>query len=570
MDFDEGLEDVNGGEGIDSEKILTQFKERRLAWNQLLNELGPLKLKLIMLSLKRGSDNIVGSKISLAYLFSQQSNLGLVNFFSKNDLLNALNGMQEMPNGVYYNGELGRHIYNNDELLYNLAAIVSWIMFDKNSFLDSFNQLSVKQKVLFRKNINTAEATSRQEPFDLIANRITSNIIDFGEEALELANKIKIEHVVMGALARDLDAASDENSALNELKDFIVIRTEDVPQRNYIYCSHSKSFSDGSDVSSFENLFSGGGYVEKYEFSSEEFVGERIEFKCGQNQYEVVFENLSVKKLPLPKPLDYRNEVVGTRPLKALVTVALVDEFGGGSFFDILKLLRNYNLKVISGPEKVNTKEEFKKQFQDADMLLASSHAMDVNDFNIGSPTSNKFVLEKNNAGSQKNVQLVVLLPIKNKNELEGDAALKRHELVELLKSRRQTRDQSLFVLNTSCGAGDTVITWTSAYREMLDSNSDINYDSATDLPYVIASNAMFGTDSIKQISEHFYFPFLAVNMLTQNKSPQAIFEELQKPSPTNKKFQPVFNLTNEKLLSLGHVRLIVNKVGDDSFRREY
>jgi hypothetical protein len=512
-------------------------------------------------------------------------------------LEDSLVGYPGAPSGVRWNGERGGHEWSDRNLRRSTYLVASELLANPKAFREGLFALPADVQTKFRRNSEGARPQEKIEPFDLIRGALMEgqSSIWMGEPTSRVSESKSLHralYLVFGMNAEDDPIGS-------ELPDLWVERPER-DDREHLIVACTRAWEEPmidpvalGSVAFVRGLVSYSGFRISELISSEQ--PERS-FSCGNKVYDLRLVALAADPMSVPPPYDLTKFAAG-RPAEVLVSFSLTTEVTP----QVLQFLKAYlNLQGFrpqGGIEVVKTKETFLEGLSSADVLIPVAHSLDVNNFHVGTETSNQLVFEKiypAKTGEDQAAQIRILFPNLRPDE-NSTVLLTSQELGEAMRKRRTVRPNSLVVLHTSCYGESNLRAWTQAFRRALERERDIgNIESisdAQDVPLVYAFRGGFPTTTPFDLLTSMLYPLGAIGALAEGSNGEELLAMLMAPAPESllyrffdfvvrlipgfelpskvPNYQPVWNLSYPQLLMNDDYEFVISdRDGIEPIRR--
>jgi hypothetical protein len=381
-----------------------------------------------------------------------------------------------------------------------------------------------------RINRQTADPATRTELFDLVQGQITASIHNriFGGEG----NRISITKAVHKRLYKQLrmDPSLDDRAA--EYQDiFVTSAPRSTDNRQILAACENLNITDhsGTNIVDSQQLFISMAQVSLIDA----YPKQPLKLSCDNENYSMSVEKIRAEPLPRPENYDIQ-KYVENGEVNVLLTYAFSNETDAKLLAGIISYLgtKGYLLNPVTDIKRgIATFDGFKLAFNKADIYIPAAHLLDLNTFELGTEKSTVMTFTKkfkHKNGTTIKAKVTAFFPEKNSGSMQR---LNRSDLAGLLVSRRLSNPTSLFVLTTSCRAGDAVSTWTSAYRESLEADlaaGKIKYlADAKDMIHAIAPEGSFPTSTPSEMLLDFIGPLDAMKIIFEGGTPNDVFTML-------------------------------------------
>jgi hypothetical protein len=415
-----------------------------------------------------------------------------VNIFGENEIQHALENLVLLVdknkkndlNLVQYNGEIGHYLYKNQDILEHVVVISYSLMTSFESTKQLLEKFDGSQEIF--KDTNTMSPVSRVEFFDLISNMISTY---YHRQSFESKKSKELNSFVAYSLKRLFGMNVPSQQPLLAYKKDEVL---------YTYCFNEPNNDDSRFISYFS-------YSPSDLFSKN--FNEETKYCDGK---KFIIEKKWLKSERLSEPNSFSSIVNDTELFRVRVYVTLANEISPWYIRSFVAAAKMAGLK-IKGNKVVNSKLHFSESLMNTDLLVYAGHVLTAFSLHIGSASNRSILFEGDLHG--KKTEIEVVIPEHGPEEI-----ISRNDLETYYRNRVLHREphHPLFVFVTSCNSESNVLMWPAIHREALRNAPDLL--TRKDLPYVIASDRSFGTDSTYEILSHIYYPLDVINLVAQGK----------------------------------------------------
>ena len=450
-------------------------------------------------------------------------------YFSEEDLLNAAWLLNQPITGVSWNGTTERFDFTDNRLRIAVLTVASKLVTGGSNTVELLESQNLLAK--FRFNSNTADPSTRVEPFDLIQGQITASI--FHRQFNGEGNRIAITKAVHRKLYKQLKMTPDLDDRAADYQDiFVTSDKESIEQRQILAACNYLSITDntGEDIPNISPYYI---WLSKISLLNY-YPHQPLKMRCDDKDYNIEIVKLNAEPLALPPPFDIR-KYAENGEVDVLLTYAFSNETDAKLLAGIASYLatKGYFMNPITDIKRgVATLDEFRKSFAKSDIYIPAAHLLDLNTFELGTDKSTVIKFTKtfrHKSGEKIKAKVTAYFPEKNSGATKR---LSRNDLAQLLFERRSTNPLSLFVLTTSCRATDAVNTWTSAYRKSLDldlaAGKLTKISDATDLLHAIAPEGSFPTSTPSELLLDFIGPLDAMKVIFEGGTPAEVYNRLK------------------------------------------
>ena len=452
-------------------------------------------------------------------------------FFNDEDLIQAARRLSQPLEGVVWNGEAERFEFQDPEVRLAVLTVASRIAAQGAGAIEVMEKHDPTLIEVLRLNRHSDDPQTRVEPSDLVQGLITENI--YRRSYGSAVNRISLTKAVHRQLYKLLKVTPDLDPRGGTYQDIFVANHTEDPEFLIILGS-----CQGLTVNSHNGtgLFRSSNFIKHLEISrSKSHTHQLYTIDCDGQGYTFEIERLKGEPLSPPLPYDILRYEDRDK-IDILVTYALTAETNGKLLSGVIAYLasKGYVMNPLTDIRRgIPSKEAFDTAFKSADIYIPAAHALDLDTFELGTSSSTVMTFTKrfrHKSGRMLKARVTALFPEKSSG---NSLVLSRNDLAQLLSLRREKNPLSLFVLTTSCGAGETVHSWTSAYRKSLEKDVAqgklARVGDATDLIHAIAPEGGFATSTPSQLLQDFAGPLHAVRILLEGGSPRDVFEYLKK-----------------------------------------
>ncbi len=480
----------------------------------------------------------VGGILSVAFLLPDpRVFFGYDLNWASTSLLDILSQIPAEPEGVTWDGEAGYFDYDDWQLQRSVTHLAAEVLKNPAAFQEELLNAPDELQARLRRNSDGSDPAARIEPFDLLKGALVENIRQFtyGEENnwIVLAKPVhRLLHTIL-----DLDTSLDPIGA--EFSDVWGQRSTDPEGRLLsLKCSsHWKALPNRNLSLNDRNTLS---LIGTAAFNVVEMIDNEtyeVVYGCHDRMYDVRLLAQEAEPMSLPPEYDLPFFANG-REAEILVSFSLTTEVTQQVVNFLQQYLRLNGLKKSGDAEIVPTRQTFLNRLRTADMLIPVAHSLDVNSFHVGTETSKKLEFTRSfqtESGERQQSRVTILFPNLLPDE-DPYVEIDRESLAAGLQERRRHREDSLFVLHTSCFGERNLMSWTLAFRRALELDREAGnlgaIEEATDVPLVYAFKGGFPTSSPLSILTSMLHPLNGIELVSQGANGHEVLRALDGPAP--------------------------------------
>ncbi len=540
----EGKGDFNGGVRI-IEEFTALSKTQKLTLLKLTgsNELRKKVFSQLEPQIKReivlnaiDLPTAQGDSISLFQMLV--SYFGLRDAFSDSEVEDAIVYIATTRDGIRYDGERGKFIYDDKEAEYHAAILGMTANIEAQRFKNILNSTSDEIKDKIKVNRNGSDQISRTEPFDQIQSMILRQ--EYVKSGWGISH-LPLTKIVHRSLYQLLDMTGQDDDRGGTLPDIILEQNVNGREKINILCAGDDLKITPEVEGSVPNNTGFTGIVSVktvglYDLYEATQKGQNPNVLCAHKTYPLQVGETSKEPLPLPPPFDI-TKIAEKGKVQVLVAYTLTRESDAKLLSATIAYLSSRGWVFRGMTKNQNTKAFFTENLPKSDIFIPAAHSIDINHLPLGTETSSILRFSRFYRGPNgKLIPFEIVASFPENGARVPDIEVSASELSDLLSKRRSVSKDSLFVLTSSCNSAGAILTWTNAYRASLE--QDIRdgklgkIEDATDLLHAIAFKGGFPTATPSDLIYDFAPALMTVEQLGKGHSPEQVFNSLKLPIP--------------------------------------
>lgn len=484
---------------------------------------------------RRIIENLMTEAVYDKGIFSIMSNGAGIHGFYQRVMLNRFNesgrlleAFENLPTGtlekqVSWNSVLQQYEFKDSDLAILVTKILLVAYTQPEIFKKMRDQVPLDKLQKLRMNSQSDNGASKFETFDLFQG-ILANYLQINHWEVREMGRLRISKMAHRYLYDLFLSTPAEDARGGNIQK--IYAKKQLGDRITLICVGPIAYGnpdypnviDYGGISSFEVSFA---EAEDYSF-----------FKCGEEEYSFSME--SENEIIFPEPVAYNlDDFRNGGPVKASVYISLIGEVSG-KISKIVELFLRHKGFHVKERELVETLPALKADFEDSHMIIPAAHALDINNFHLGTNESTRLILAKTVknevTGEKVPIEVYFYLPIAESGNLRVPGV----ELASWMQSRRRNMEVPLFVMNASCGSEHNNGIWNSIYHlSILADLKEGHYDVShlpRDFVYSIGSATYFDTSTPAQVLQDFVFPIAVLDSLSSGATVRRAIEAISVP----------------------------------------
>ncbi len=452
--------------------------------------------------------------------------------YTEDEVYKIFNGFTVDEKNVRYNGVSGFVEFLDSETenkVTELAFILEKYNRPGKSISQIFHALPQKQQDYLSVDTNTDNPASRVEPVDLLASkqkhRLLATFKADNFDHLDIPfdiNTLVLKSFLSVTLRRQMGVEVPES----DLKEYglVIFKNRDHLKTFHFLVCYDKTFVVKKDVEVSSR--SAGRSFFSANLAEEEFKNAKsLEYECGKLKYKVQLESQG-SAVPIVIPEIQVGDII-----RAVSSIGLIQEMGIELRTMAFMYLNAKGYRLSQIKPVPDLKASFLESSRTADVLIPVTHGLKVENFLLGTKeafkiTARKTVLNKT-TNRPSNIEFTAFIPPTKLDATKLEPAyIQTEDVVKLLWERSKLKNNSLFVLNTSCFSEKTLDTWMYAWRL----TSKLSGPETILAPIIVGSKKGFETDNSYSILSHLEYPLNVLEEIARGGKSKDVLEILKAP----------------------------------------